>query len=75
VEAGLSKGAKPVTLIANIVGALGAITYVGYFAYKVNQLPLTIIVTASLALMVYAFYDDMREKRAVERARRENASR
>jgi hypothetical protein len=59
-------------LIANVIGALGAIAYVGFFAYKVGELPLTIIVTICLALMVYAFYDDTRRDRAVARARREN---
>jgi len=61
-----------VKIIANIIGALGAITFIGYFAYKVNETPLSIIVTICLCLMVYAFYDDMRRDRAVARARREN---
>lgn len=59
-------------LIANIVGALGAIVYVGFFAYKVNELPLSIIVVICLCLMVYSFFDDMRKDRAIARARREN---
>jgi MFS-type transporter involved in bile tolerance (Atg22 family) len=58
-------------LVANIVGALGAILYVGYFAYKVGETPLSIIVVISLALMVYAFIDDTRRDRAVTEARRE----
>lgn len=59
-------------LVASIVGALGAITYIGYFAYKVNELPLSVIVVVCLCLMVYSFYDDMRKDQAVARARREN---
>jgi hypothetical protein len=59
-------------ILANILGAVGAITFVGYFAYKVNEPPLTIIVTLCLALMVYSFYDDIRIDRAKARARAEN---
>jgi len=66
------KGAKPVNLVAHIVGALAGIVYVGFFAYKVGQLPLTIIVVACLAVMVYSFYDDIRRDRTIARLRREN---
>jgi hypothetical protein len=59
-----------VNIIANICGALGAIVFVGFFAYKVNQPPLTVIVVLCLALMVYSFYDDVRIDRA--KARGEN---
>ncbi|QQO24173.1 hypothetical protein JJB98_32020 [Bradyrhizobium diazoefficiens] len=52
-----------VNLIANIVGALGAIGFVGFFAYRIDKLPLTIIVACCLALMVYSFYDDLRNDR------------
>jgi sugar phosphate permease len=48
-----------VNLVANIIGAVGAIVFVGFFAYKVGEPPLTIIVVLCLALMVYSFYDDM----------------
>jgi hypothetical protein len=54
-----------VNLIANIVGALGASVFVGFFAYKVEKLPLTIIVVFCLALMIYSFYDDMRNDRTI----------
>lgn len=60
-----------VNIIAYIVGACGAILYVGFFAYKVEAPPLDIIVTCSLALMVYSFYDDWREDRAKARANRD----
>ena len=60
-----------VNLIANIVGAGGAILFVGFFAYKVDKLPLIVIVTFGLALMVYSLYDDMRNERA---ARARNAA-
>jgi hypothetical protein len=65
-----SRGEAVVNIIANICGALGAIVFVGYFAYKVDELPLTVIVTVCLALMVYSFYDDIRIEQA--KARGEN---
>jgi hypothetical protein len=54
-----------VNLIANIIGALGASVFVGFFAYKVDKLPLTVIVVVCLALMIYSFYDDMRNDRTI----------
>jgi len=54
-----------VNIIANIFGAIGAIVFVGYFAYKVDEPPLTIIVVLCLCLMVYSFYDDMRNDRTI----------
>ena len=54
------------------LGALGAIVYVGYFAYKVEELPLSVIVAGGLALMVYSFYDDMRNERKIARYRAGN---
>ncbi len=59
-------------IVANIIGALGAILFVGYFAYKVNELPLSIIVIFCLSLMVYSFFDDAKKDRAVALALREN---
>jgi hypothetical protein len=54
-----------VNIIANIFGALSAIVFVGFFAYKVDKLPLIVIVVFVLCLMVYSFYDDMRNDRAI----------
>ena len=54
-----------VNIIANIFGALGAIVFVGFFAYKVAEPPLIVIVVLCLALMVYSFYDDMRNDRTI----------
>ncbi len=54
-----------INIIANAVGALGATVFVGFFAYKVDKLPLTIIVVFCLALMIYSFYDDMRNDRTI----------
>jgi hypothetical protein len=54
-----------VNIFANIFGALGAIVFVGYFAYAVDEPPLTIIVVLCLCLMVYSFYDDMRNDRTI----------
>ena len=36
-----------INLIAYIIGSLGAIVFVGFFAYKVDQLPLTVISSAA----------------------------
>jgi hypothetical protein len=58
-----------VNLLANIVGALGAIVFVGYFAYTLAKLPLIVIVVFCLGLMVYSLFDDMRNERNVARAR------
>lgn len=61
-----------VNLLANIIGALGAIVFVGFFAYKVDRLPLIVIVVFCLALMIYSFYDDMRNDRTLAKIRGEN---
>ena len=63
-----------ITRLAYVIGAVGAIWYVGFFAYKVDKLPLSIIAIVSLALMVYSFYDDLRNDRAVAQARSDNAN-
>jgi hypothetical protein len=62
-----------VNLLASVLGAAGSIVYVGFFAYKVEAPPLIIIVAGCLSLMVYAFYDDMREERA-NRSRASNGN-
>jgi Flp pilus assembly protein TadB len=61
-----------VNILANIFGAAGAIVFIGYFAYKVDEPPLIIIVVLCLALMVYSFYDDMRNDRTIARFHMEN---
>ena len=61
-----------VNIFANILGALGAIVFVGYFAYKVEEPPLTIIVVICLCLMVYSFYDDMRNDRTIAQFHKNN---
>jgi hypothetical protein len=65
-------GEAVINIIANIFGALGAIVFVGFFAYKVNQLPLIIIVVVCLALMLYSFYDDMRNDRTIAQFHKDN---
>jgi 4-hydroxybenzoate polyprenyltransferase len=62
------------TRISYLIGALGAIWFVGFLAYKIEKLPLTIIVICCLALMIYSFYDDMRNDRAVAQARSDNSN-
>lgn len=59
-------------VIAMIGGALGAIVYVGFFAYKVDKLPLIIIVAFCLSLMAYSFFDDWRNEQGSARARGAN---
>jgi hypothetical protein len=61
-----------INILANIFGALGAIVFVGFLAYKIDMLPLTVIVVVCLSLMVYSFYDDMRNDRTIARIRGEN---
>ena len=56
-----------VNIFANIFGAAGAVVFVGFLAYKVNEPPLTVIVVVCLALMVYSFYDDVRNDAAKAR--------
>jgi hypothetical protein len=64
--AGRATGWKAVVnIIANIFGALGAIIFVGFLAYKIDKLPLTVIVVLCLALMIYSFYDDMINDRTI----------
>jgi hypothetical protein len=58
-----------VNLIANVIGALGSIVFVGFLAYRIGAPPLGIIVVGTLALMVYSFYDDMRQDREKAAAR------
>ena len=47
-----------------------SITFVGFLAYRIDAPPLSIIVVATLCLMVYSFYDDMRNDRSATRATR-----
>ena len=54
-----------VNILANTFGALGAIVFVGFLAFKIDKLPLTVIVVLCLALMIYSFYDDMRNDRTI----------
>ena len=61
-----------VNIFANIIGALGAIVFVGFFAYKVAEPPLIVIVVLCLALMVYSFYDDMRNDRTIAQFHRDS---
>lgn len=61
-----------INLIGNIIGAFGAILFVGFFAYKVHKTAMIVIVVVCLCLMLYALYDDMRNDRAIARARNED---
>jgi hypothetical protein len=61
-----------VNIFANIFGALSAIVFVGFFAFKVNEPPLSIIVFCCLCLMVYSFYDDTRKDRTIAQFHEDN---
>ena len=71
-DGGIQETTRVTNVIANIIGALASITFVGFFAYEVDQTPLTIIVLLSVGLMVYSFYDDARNDRANTRMRSKN---
>ena len=64
-----------INIIANVFGALGAIVFVGFLAYKIDKLPLTVIVVFCLALMIYSFYDDLKTDREKARILNEHARR
>jgi hypothetical protein len=64
-----------VNLICYFIGSVGATVFVGFFAYKVDKLPLTIIVALCLLLMAYSFVDDLRGERAKARILNEHAQR
>jgi hypothetical protein len=51
-----------IDVIAPIVGAALAISFVGFLAWKVGALPLQGIVAICVALMVYALFDDTRKR-------------
>ena len=63
-----------VSVITYIIGALGGIWYVGFLAYKIDKLPLSVITACCLALMAYSFYDDWKNDRAVADARSRNGN-
>ena len=63
-----------ISLIAYIIGAVGGIWYVSFLAYKIDKLPLIVITVFCLVLMVYSFYDDWRNDRAVADARQQNGN-
>jgi hypothetical protein len=65
-------GEAVINIVANIFGALGAIVFVGFLAYKIDKLPLTVIVVVCLCLMVYSFYDDMRNDRTIAKFHKDN---
>ena len=61
-------------LILSAIGAIGAVWYVGYFAFAVNELPLTVIVTLCLSMMLFAFYRDLKKDRAIAEAKRQSGN-
>lgn len=56
-------------IFASVIGAFGAILYIGFFAYKVGAPPLMIIAICCMLPMVVAFYADLRHDREMARIR------
>jgi hypothetical protein len=48
------------SILANSFGAAGAIVFVGFFAYKIDKMALTVITVLSLALMLYSTYQEIK---------------
>ena len=46
------------------ISIIPAVLYVGFFAYSVPSVPLTVIVVSCLIMMVYSFYTDMQPSNA-----------
>ncbi len=59
-----------VNAIAGLIGALGALLYICFLAYKIDAAPLWVIVIGSMALMVFGVWQELREER-VNRTRLE----
>lgn len=49
------------TLIVSLLAASLSVLYVGFFAYSINAIPLTIITVFCLGLMLYSTYEDIRD--------------
>lgn len=56
-----------INIFACVIGAIGALLYIGYLAYKIGAPPLIIITICCMLPMIYAFYDDLRHDREVAR--------
>jgi uncharacterized membrane protein YeaQ/YmgE (transglycosylase-associated protein family) len=63
-------------IIGNVVGAALAILFAGFLAFKIDKLPLILIVVAVLALMIYSFFDDIRnDQKIMQRRKQKDATR
>ena len=51
------------TWIVSLLAASASVLYVGFFAYSLDKLPLSIITLGGLGLMLYSTYEDIREAR------------
>jgi hypothetical protein len=58
-----------VDLIAAAIGIILSIVYIAYFAIKVPSMPLTVIVVATLGLMIYSFFTDWQNTNTIARIR------
>jgi hypothetical protein len=58
-----------IDLIAPALGIIPATIYIGYFAIKVPSVPLTIIIVATIGLMIYSFFSDRQNAKTIARIR------
>lgn len=49
------------TLIAGIISAAMAVAFLGFLAIKIGAVPFAVIVFAVLSMMLWDFFDTMRE--------------
>lgn len=49
------------TIIAGMIGVGMAVAFLGFLAIKIGELPFVLIVFAVLAMMLWDFFDTMRE--------------
>ena len=50
--------------IAASIAILSAAVFLGWLAYAIGALPLTIVIVIGIAMMLFDFYDSMREPEA-----------
>jgi hypothetical protein len=53
--------ATMMNLLAGSIALIIALGYVGIIAVRVNSLPLWVVVAIGVAMMVWSFYDSLRE--------------
>lgn len=53
-----------INLIAASMAILSAAVFLGWLAYTIGAVPLTIVIVIGIALMLFDFYDSMRRPEA-----------